>query len=254
MTTLPHELERTLTIRAPRGTVFAFFTDPARWAAWWGEGSTIEARPGGRVYIRHPNGIEAGGEVLDVDPPARLVFTYGFASGTPIPVGASRVTITCEETVGGTRVRLRHAFAEPGVRDEHVQGWRYQLSLFANVVANAVQAGAADRVDAWHRAWSVADAGKCAAELAAIVTPDVSFRDRFSAVDGLDDLLPHIAATQRFMPGLALRRDGDIRHCQGVVLADWVALSGDGAERARGTNVFTFDGEGRIASVTGFWR
>jgi hypothetical protein len=43
-----------------------------------------------------------------------------------------------------------------------------------------------------------------------------------------------------------------MRHCQGVVLADWVARGTDGAERARGTNVFIFANR-RIESVTGFW-
>jgi hypothetical protein len=38
-----------------------------------------------------------------------------------------------------------------------------------------------------------------------------------------------------------------------MALADWIARTGDGQERARGTNVFVFDSRGRIDSVTGFW-
>src|SRR3954462_5276955 len=90
---LPHRLDRSLTIQAPRETVFRFFTDSARWAAWWGAGSTIDARPGGQVRILHPGGAEVIGEILTVEPPDRLVFTYGYASGNPIPPGASTVTI-----------------------------------------------------------------------------------------------------------------------------------------------------------------
>ena len=41
---LPYQLDRVITIAAPRETVFSFFTDNARWAAWWGPGSTIEPR------------------------------------------------------------------------------------------------------------------------------------------------------------------------------------------------------------------
>jgi hypothetical protein len=55
------------------------------------------------------------------------------------------------------------------------------------------------------------------------------------------------------MPGFRLRRAGDVRHCQGTLLADWVAVAPDGQERARGTNVFALDADGRIESVTGFW-
>jgi uncharacterized protein YndB with AHSA1/START domain len=251
---LPHRLDRTLTIRAPRATVFSFFTDSARWAAWWGAGSTIDPRPGGRVYIRHPNGVEAGGEVIEIEAPARLVFSYGFASGTPIPTGASRVTLTCEPHPRGTVVRLVHEFDDAAARDEHVQGWRYQLSLFANVVANDLHGGVSVRIDDWYAAWAEPAAPARERLLASIATPDVRFRDRFSAVEGVDELLPHIAATQRFMPGMTLRRDGDVRHCQGMVLADWVASSAEGQERGRGTSVFILDAEGRIESVTGFWR
>src|SRR5262249_5445683 len=47
MTELTHSLNRTVVIRAMPETVFRYFTDSARWAAWWGHGSTIDARPGG---------------------------------------------------------------------------------------------------------------------------------------------------------------------------------------------------------------
>jgi hypothetical protein len=89
--------------------------------------------------------------------------------------------------------------------------------------------------------------------MARVAASEVRFRDRFSLVDGMADLLPHLAAARRFMPGLRLRRVGDVRHCQGTVLADWIAVAADGQERGRGSNVFTFDADGRIEAVTGFW-
>ncbi len=252
-TGLPHHLDRTVVIEANREIVFRYFTDSARWASWWGAGSTIDAQPGGRVYIRYANGIEVAGEVVEVAAPERIVFTYGFVSGQPIPVGSSRVTIELEAEGKATRLRLTHEFADAGVRDEHVQGWRYQLSVFGNVVANEVHAGAAAAVDAWFDAWSEPDAVARDATLARVADPDISFRDQFSLISGLDDLRPHLAAVHRFMPGMRIAREGDIRHCQGTVLAHWVARGADGAERGRGTNVFAFRGAGRIASVTGFW-
>jgi hypothetical protein len=38
-----------------------------------------------------------------------------------------------------------------------------------------------------------------------------------------------------------------------MALADWIARGADGQERARGTNVFVLDADGRVESVTGFW-
>ena len=250
---LPHHLERMILIQADRETVFRFFTDNARWASWWGAGSTIDARPGGRVLIRHPGDVEVSGEVVEIAPPDRLVFTYGFTSGSPIPPGGSLVTIQLEEAGTSTRLHLSHDFAEADVRDEHVQGWRYQLSLFGNVVVDEVNAGAGDAVDVWFAAWSETDASTRESMLARVASSDVRLRDRFSLIDGLADLIPHLTAAQRFMHGLTLQREGDVRHCQGTVLADWVARAADGQERGRGTNVFVFNGKGVIESVTGFW-
>lgn len=247
----PHHLERTVPIGAVPEAVFPFFTDSERWARWWGAGSTIDARPGGKVYIRHTNGVEVSGEVVEAFAPRRIVFTYGFAAGGPVPPGGSRVTVTLEPDPAGTLLHLRHEFAEAGPRDAHVQGWRFHLSVLGNAVADETCAGAADVVDAWFAAWATADAGLRDQSLAAIAAPQIRYRDRFSLLDGMADLSEHIAATQHFMPGIRLERKGDIRHCQGTVLADWIAADDDGTERMAGTNVFVFAPDGRIASVTG---
>jgi|SRR5579862_3441242 len=250
---LTHRLDRSIVIQARPGVVFSFFTESARWASWWGAGSTIEPTPGGKMYIRHPNGIEAVGEVLEVSPERRIVFTYGFASGTPIGPGASRVTIELEAESNGTRVVLVHEFADASVRDEHVQGWRFQFSLFANAVSAVVQAKASERVDRWFGAWADADAGSRARTFAAIALPGVRFHDQFSAIAGAGELVAHVGAAQRFMPGLTIARHGDTRQCQGTVLADWIARGPDGQERGSGMNVFTFTADGLIESATGFW-
>jgi len=251
--TLPHRLERTVVIHATPDTVYRFFTDSGRFARWWGVGSSIEARPGGVVRIVHPGGNESLGEVLEMTPPGRFVFTYGFTSGTPIRPGSSRVTITLTPERAGTRLHLLHELADEKARDDHIQGWRFQLSVFANVVADEVNADVARRVDAWFDAWSEPDAATREAVITSIASPAVRFQDRFSSLDGLADVLPHLAAAQRFMPGLRMKRAGDPRHCQGMALVDWIVSGTDGAERGRGTNAFVFGPTGRIEWVTGFW-
>lgn len=253
MTPLPHRLDRRVVIRAPRELVFRFFTETPRWAAWWGSGSTIDARPGGRMLIRYPGGNEAAGEVVEVSPPERIVFTYGYASGKPaLAPGGSRVTIRLDPHADGTLVRLSHELPDAALRDEHVQGWRYQLSLFANVVTNDLHAHAAELVDRWFAAWNEKDAAARQTALSAIALPEIQFRDRFSVIDGVDELLPQIAAMHHFVPGFRIERRQEIRHCQGHLLADWAAFKGD-QENGRGTNLFVLDASGRIASVVGFW-
>jgi uncharacterized protein YndB with AHSA1/START domain len=249
---LPYRLDRSVAIQATPETVFRFFTDNERWAKWWGAGSTIDAQPGGKLLIRHPGGVETLGEVIEVLPPERIVFTYGYASGKPIPPGGSRVTIRLEPEGQGTRLHLLHELADAAARDLHVQGWRFQLSLFGNLVADEVYAGAVGLVDAWFDAWALTDDRTREDAFARIATTDVRFHDRFSLLDGLADLTTHAGAAQRFMPGVRLERRGEIRHCQGMVLADWFASGSDGQERMSGTSLFVMTPDRRIHSVTGF--
>jgi uncharacterized protein YndB with AHSA1/START domain len=253
MTALPVHVDRSVFIRARRETVFTFFTDSDRFAAWWGAGSTIDARPGGAFVMCLPGGGEASGEVLEIVPPERIVLSYGFSHHPELPPGASRVRITLEAADGGTRVHLLHDLPDAALREQFEQGWRYHLAVFAHVVAERLHEDAERPVDAWFSAWSAAGPEGVAAALTPVVAPRVEFRDRFSVVTGLDDLVPHIAAAQRFMPGLRLVREGPVRQCHGTVLADWVALAQDGARKAEGTNVFTLDADNRIDRVTGFW-
>ncbi|HSB55496.1 MAG TPA: SRPBCC domain-containing protein, partial [Gemmatimonadales bacterium] len=240
-------------IRALPETVFRYFIDSDRFAAWWGAGSSIEPRAGGLVRIRYPNGAIAIGEILEIQPPWRVSFTYGYLDQPMVPPGGSRVTFTLEPHAEGTLLSLRHDFAESVARDEHRQGWGYQLALFANVVATEAYQDAPDTIDRYFAAWNEADGPRRSKELAALAAPGVVFRDRFGATAGSEELAGHIGAVRVHMPGLRLERDGDIRHCQGTALAEWVAVGPDGSTRARGTSVFDFAPDGRIARVVGLW-
>jgi uncharacterized protein YndB with AHSA1/START domain len=253
MNALDHVLDRTVTIAARRETVFRYLTDSERFASWWGAGSQIEAKPGGAVRIRYPNGVVAGGTVVEIAPVERIVFTYGYETGEPIPIGASRVTITLEETERGTVVRVRHELPSAHVRDEHIQGWRYQLAVFANVVAKEAHAEASALADRFFALWKETDPARRRAELGLIAVDAVAFRDPYSCTDGLDDLVAHIGASQRFMPGVVLVRLGEARLCQGTALVDFEVKGPDGAVRAKGTDVLELAPDGRIAKVTGIW-
>jgi uncharacterized protein YndB with AHSA1/START domain len=254
MSAFPHSLESSVVIRAEAATVFAFFTDSARFADWWGAGSTIEGRPGGRLKIVYPGGTTASGEVVEMVANQRIVFTYGYdAPDKAIPPGGSLVTVRLEAVREGTLVTLCHELADRATRDEHVQGWRYQMAVFANAAARAQHAGVAALVDRYLAAWSEADPARLAAGLA-VVSDAVTFRDQYGCTRGRDALATHIAAVQRFMPGMTLTRRGDVRQCQGAALVDWTATAPDGQPRGEGTNALELAPDGRIAGIVGFWK
>ncbi len=250
-----HRLDRSVFIHAKPDTVFGFFQDTARWASWWGAGSTIDPKVGGRVYVRYPGNVEASGEILELSAPSRIVFSYGYhTADSPVPPGSSKVSILLAKEAGGTRLTLTHELPTAASRDEHVQGWRYQLSLFANTVANSVNANAGPISDAWFDAWAEPDETKRKAAFAAISVANVQFGDRYSCLDGIEEITLHAGAAQKFMPGMKLHREGDARHCLGTALVDWNVPGPEGKALAQGTNVFRYDDEGKITSVVGIYR
>src|SRR5436190_24177992 len=96
MTAFAYGLDRSVVIHAEPAIAFRFFQDNDRWASWWGPGSTIEGTPRGRVLIRHGQGVDVVGEVLELKPPERIVFSYGFLDRRAEPAGESHVTIDLE--------------------------------------------------------------------------------------------------------------------------------------------------------------
>jgi uncharacterized protein YndB with AHSA1/START domain len=250
MNNLAFAVDRTVMIRARPTTVFRYFTDPLRFARWWGEGSSIEGVVGGAVSIRYPDGSRASGVVREIVANERVVFSYGYEGpGKPIAPGASLVTISLEAAPEGTRLRLRHDVATAEVRDLHVQGWRYQLAVFARVVADEEAESAADAVTQWFAAWNETDKAARRETLQAIVLTTVAFRDPNGLTEGVDDLVDHIGGSLQFMPGVRLEQRGSLRHSHGTVLVDFAAVQKD-AVLMSGTNVYRFSG-GRIAEVIG---
>lgn len=255
MTPLPYHLEREVLIRATREVVFRFFTDSARFASWWGTGSSIDARPGGAVRIVYPGGILVTGEVVTLRPVDEISFTYGYESQNRelVPPGGSLVTITLKSHADGTLLSLRHDLATMAARDAHVAGWRYQVAVFANIAAAEAYSGAEAAVDRYFALWSEPDQARRLAALETLASADLLFRDRFGVTATIEDLAAHIGAAQHHMPGLKVERDGQLQQCQGTGVADWVARTPDGSTAARGRNVFDFSPDGRLSRVVGLW-
>jgi uncharacterized protein YndB with AHSA1/START domain len=116
-------------IRARPETVFAFFTDPDRWLSWQGVTATIEPLPGGVFRMNVRGDGFASGRFVEVDPPKRLVFTWGWEDPVlALPPGSSTVEIDVFETEGGCLVRLTHRDLTDEIREVHAQGWSHYLS------------------------------------------------------------------------------------------------------------------------------
>ena len=120
-------------IAASPPTVFAFFTDIERWTAWQGVGGKVDARPGGALRVIMPDAAAASGHFIEVVPPRRIVFTWGWEGNSiPIPPGSSIVTIELEPADSGTMVQLTHSGLQPAeMRELHRSGWERYLGRLA---------------------------------------------------------------------------------------------------------------------------
>ncbi|MEP7055484.1 MAG: SRPBCC domain-containing protein [Actinomycetota bacterium] len=128
-------VEVSVHIAALPETVFPYFTDPARFVRWMGSDATLEATPGGIYRVRMRDGVQTEGEFVEVEPPRRLVFTWGWTGDGEVPPGASRVVITLEPRDGGTQVVLRHHGLPDGQRDHHRAGWDMYIGRLVTCLA-----------------------------------------------------------------------------------------------------------------------
>ena len=131
----PDVLEVSLHIAAAPEIVFPYFTDPARYVQWMGHEADLDPVPGGTYRVRMRDTVETGGEFVEVDPPRRLVFTWGWSGDPTVPPGSTRVVVTLEPEANGTRVVLRHHDL-PGdeQRLHHQQGWNAYLGRLAHLL------------------------------------------------------------------------------------------------------------------------
>jgi uncharacterized protein YndB with AHSA1/START domain len=123
-----------IAIRAPAADVFAMFVDPAKLVLWIGIRALLEPRPGGAFRFELVPGEFCSGRYVEVDPPRRVVFTWGWESGAlPVAPGASTVEVDLEESDGLTHVRLTHRGLDAAMRGMHADGWARYLRRLAAV-------------------------------------------------------------------------------------------------------------------------
>jgi len=125
-------LEVTQRIEASPEIVFAYLTDSQRFVAWMGVGAELDPRPGGRYRIDVDGVHIVSGEYQVVDPPRRLVMSWGWEGHPTVPPGSTSVEITLTPERDATILRLRHlGLPDEGERRLHTDGWTQYMSQLA---------------------------------------------------------------------------------------------------------------------------
>ena len=130
------DVDLSIRINAQPETVFPYFIDPKRMVAWMGLSVEVDARPGGRYRVRVNSGGIAVGEFVEIVPPTRVVWTWGWEGNTEVPPGSSTVEVTLTPDGDATLVRLRHSgLPDDGWRDKHNAGWGHYVARLAVAAA-----------------------------------------------------------------------------------------------------------------------
>lgn len=125
-----------VTIDAPIDVVWAHLTTAAGLMRWVGPQATADAVAGGVLRWTHPNGATVVGRFVELDPPRRLVFTYGWEGGLMgVDPESTTVEIDLSEHDGTTTLRLAHHGLPPAVIDDHQQGWTYFLGVLSDALS-----------------------------------------------------------------------------------------------------------------------
>jgi uncharacterized protein YndB with AHSA1/START domain len=128
MTTEP--LTASVHIEAAPERVYEYLVDPALMVRWMGEFATLEPRPDGRFEV-DVQGAIVRGRYVALEPPHRVVISWGYAGSEALPPGTSTVEVTLTRDGDGTRVELTHRDLPAGEVPNHVRGWDHYLSRLA---------------------------------------------------------------------------------------------------------------------------
>ena len=113
-------------IKAPPDVVFPYFTDPELIVTWIGERAELDPVAGG-VFSLDIGGNLARGAYITVDPPYRVVFSWGIPGNDELPPGGSTVEVVLTPDGDDTMVVLTHRGLPSGFIGGHREGWEEQL-------------------------------------------------------------------------------------------------------------------------------
>jgi uncharacterized protein YndB with AHSA1/START domain len=136
-------VQREIQIAAHPETVWEFLVQPEKATRWMGEAASLDPRPGGEYRVEVIPGQVAAGEFVEVHPPHRLVWTWGWTpeSQSPVAEGSTRIEVELEPDGDGTLLRFTHSgLPDADATMKHTHGWDHYLGRL-QVAARGDDAG-----------------------------------------------------------------------------------------------------------------
>ena len=133
MTTIDYRIH----IDAPVEDVFHLLTDAAGLQRWMANHAIVDARPGGVLQWTHENGATMVGRFIEIEPPHRVVFAYGWEHDLMgVSPESTTVEIVLNEAAGGTDLRLSHRGLPEDARPDHEAGWIHFFGELAEIAGS----------------------------------------------------------------------------------------------------------------------
>jgi uncharacterized protein YndB with AHSA1/START domain len=121
-------------IDAPPQQVYEYFMHADAIVRWMGDYAVLEPEPGGQFTV-DVRGAPIRGRFLELQPPHRLVISWGYAGSERLPPGASTIEIRLTAQHGGTRVDLEHRDLPADEVLGHTIGWQHYIARLAVAAA-----------------------------------------------------------------------------------------------------------------------
>jgi uncharacterized protein YndB with AHSA1/START domain len=114
--------------------VYGYFTRPEALIRWMGDHAILDPRPGGRFTLVFGDRTVEG-RYVELDPPTRLVITWGRLGSATFPPSSSTLEVTLTPEAGGTRVSIVHSGLPVSETPRHALGWQHYFARLAVVAA-----------------------------------------------------------------------------------------------------------------------
>lgn len=121
-------LELETRVAAAPEIVFPLVSSAEGMARWFGSSVELDGKPGGTLRVDINGRDIARGEIVEIVPPERVVFTFGWEGDDhPVPAGSTRVEITLTADGDGTVIKLRHSGLTAEQAGQHREGWEHYM-------------------------------------------------------------------------------------------------------------------------------
>ncbi len=129
----PIVIERVLDTNAEE--TFALLTEPERLRRWFAVSASVDLRVGGDYRILCVPGHAAVGQVTEIEPGKRVVYSWGWLDSDEVPPGSTTLIVELEPEGGRTRVRLTHEGLTGVWAERHFDGWNQHLDRLVKAAA-----------------------------------------------------------------------------------------------------------------------